>query len=87
MFLAEGQSLSIATERRIHLLARAYHAPAPALFAAFQTADELHLVTTYCPYGSLGNRPGPLSECEVGWWAGQMISAIQWLHEQNYVHR
>lgn len=83
-----AQSLCLITERRVHELARlAQDPPVPVLFAAFQTPEDLHLVTTYSPYGSLAQRAVPMSTAEVGWWARQMVRGIAWLHGNRYVHR
>ncbi|WVQ77698.1 hypothetical protein IAR50_007388 [Cryptococcus sp. DSM 104548] len=93
-----GTQLSLVNERHIHHLARTQSVPLfPHLIAAFQTPDSLHLLTTYAAYGSLwdrlcsmtslGSSFPRLSEEEIRWWAPQMVAAVDWLHQNMFVHR
>ena len=97
---ADEQQMNLPLERHIHILApeRNY---APEMRAAFQTDSSLHLLTTYAAYGSLWDRMCSLgntdreetshacrmAEDEIRWWTRQMIEAIDWLHNQGFVHR
>ncbi|WWD20298.1 hypothetical protein CI109_104774 [Kwoniella shandongensis] len=94
-----GPQLSLAIERHIHMLG--YHCkgscPITSLVASFQTEDTVSLVTTYAACGTLwdrlcslstdGNTSGTMTENEIGWWATQMVPAIEWLHVRGFVHR
>lgn len=76
---------------------------APEMVAAFQNESTLFLVMTYAPYGTLwdrmcglggiedghgeSSRVGEMRDSELRWWAAQMVSAIEWLHNQGFVHR
>ncbi|KIR54944.1 AGC protein kinase [Cryptococcus gattii Ru294] len=93
-----GQQLSLSLERHVHRLANSSPlAPCPNLIAAFQTELSLHLVITYAEHGSLWNRmcalfsdarcTGGMLEEEIRWWGAQMVSAVEWLHSHNIVHR
>ncbi|WRT69704.1 uncharacterized protein IL334_006694 [Kwoniella shivajii] len=93
-----GSQLSLNIERLIHMIGlRSVSPPIPALIAAFQTEDCISLVTTFAECGSLWDRlcslsvedgqPGIMMDSEIKWWAPQMIEAIQWVHDQGYVHR
>ncbi|ODN72965.1 hypothetical protein, variant [Cryptococcus amylolentus CBS 6039] len=93
-----GTQLSLANERHIHDLARSESVPLfPHLTATFQTPDSLHLLTTYaacgslwdrlCSMTSLGSSFPRLSEEEIGWWAPQMVAAVDWLHQNMFAHR
>nr|XP_019043539.1 AGC/DMPK protein kinase [Kwoniella bestiolae CBS 10118]OCF22469.1 AGC/DMPK protein kinase [Kwoniella bestiolae CBS 10118] len=93
-----GAQVSLELERHIHILAHSCAAaPIPKLFVAFQSQDSVSLVTSYAACGSLWDRlcslsdeedqAGHMSASEIQWWSPQMIVAIQWLHDQGYVHR
>ncbi|WWC73689.1 uncharacterized protein I206_107661 [Kwoniella pini CBS 10737] len=92
-----GPQISLAIERHIHILAHSEDGPVPRLIAAFQGDQTVSLVTTYAACGSLWDRlcflsedeehAGRMSETEIKAWAPQMIAAIQWVHDQGFVHR
>lgn len=66
---------------------------APHLLCAFQTPTELNLVMDFLEGGTLWDvlesspLDGKISEEDLLWWAPQVICAIDWCHEQGYVHR
>lgn len=66
---------------------------APHLLCAFQTSTELNLVMDFLEGGTLWDvlesspLDGKISEEDLLWWVPQIICAIDWCHEQGYVHR
>lgn len=89
---ADIQALQLPAERRLHQMASEQHcAPAPALFAAFQTQSTLYLVIELASAGSLAEqveaRPKGVTEPEVRYWTRQLVDAISWVHAQGFVHR
>ncbi|WVQ66282.1 uncharacterized protein L199_004461 [Kwoniella botswanensis] len=93
-----GIQVCLELERHIHILSHVFPAaPVPTLFVAFQSKDSISLVTEYAACGSLWDRLCSLSDeddqagcmtvAEIKWWSPQMVAAIQWMHDQGYVHR
>jgi serine/threonine protein kinase len=81
-------------ERDILLQARKTNSDwAPHLLCAFQTPTELNLVMDFVEGGTLWDvlesspLDGKISEADLLWWTPQIICAIDWCHEQGYVHR
>ena len=65
---------------------------APHLFCAYQTQTNLNLVMDYIEGGTLWDvlESSPLekvSEEDLLWWTPQIVCAINWCHEQGFVHR
>ncbi|PPQ76943.1 hypothetical protein CVT24_009032 [Panaeolus cyanescens] len=66
---------------------------APHLLCAFQTPTHLNLVMDYAEGGNLWDvlesspHDGRILECDLTWWAPQMVSAIHWCHSQGFAHR
>ncbi|KAJ7176825.1 kinase-like protein [Mycena filopes] len=81
-------------ERDILLRARSTDSEwAPHLLCAFQTPTHLSLVMDYAEGGTLWDvvesspLSGRITEEDMGWWAPQVISAVNWCHSQGFVHR
>jgi serine/threonine protein kinase len=66
---------------------------APHLLCAFQTDTHLNLVMQYAEGGTLWDvlesspLDGRVSEDDLHWWIPQVVSAIDWCHSQDFVHR
>ncbi|KAF9067938.1 kinase-like domain-containing protein [Rhodocollybia butyracea] len=66
---------------------------APHLLCAFHTPTHLNLVMDYAEGGTLWDvlesspLAGRISEEDLRWWAPQIVSAIDWCHSQDFVHR
>ncbi|KAK7052094.1 kinase-like domain-containing protein [Favolaschia claudopus] len=81
-------------ERDILLRARLSNSIcAPHLLCAFQTPTHLNLVMTYGEGGSLWDvlesspLGGRVTEEDMAWWTPQVVNAVNWCHEQGFVHR
>ncbi|KAI8805344.1 kinase-like domain-containing protein, partial [Cladochytrium replicatum] len=61
------------------------------LFAAFQDEENLYLVMEYASGGSLrsliNSKDDPMSEDEARFYVGEMLLALEELHNMNYIHR
>jgi serine/threonine protein kinase len=66
---------------------------APHLLCAFQTSTHLNFVMDFAEGGTLWDilesspLDGRISELDITWWAPQIVSAIDWCHQQGFVHR
>jgi serine/threonine protein kinase len=66
---------------------------APHLLCAFQTSTHLNLVMDFAEGGTLWDvlesspLDGRISESDITWWAPQIVSAINWCHQEGFVHR
>jgi len=92
--LTNHQQCFAQLERDILLQARKTNSDwAPHLLCAFQTPTELNLVMDFVEGGTLWDvlesspLDGKISETDLLWWTPQIICAIDWCHEQGYVHR
>ncbi|KZT41013.1 kinase-like protein [Sistotremastrum suecicum HHB10207 ss-3] len=62
----------------------------PHLLSSFQSPTSLHLVMTYASSGTLFDAlesAGSIKESDLKWWTAQAVNAIQWCHQQGFVHR
>ena len=65
----------------------------PHLLCAFQAPTELNLVMDFVEGGTLWDvlesspLDGKISETDLMWWTPQIVCAIDWCHDQGYVHR
>ncbi|KAI8800891.1 kinase-like domain-containing protein, partial [Cladochytrium replicatum] len=61
------------------------------LFAAFQDEENLYLVMEYASGGSLrsliNSKDDPMSEEDARFYVGEMLLALEELHNMNYIHR
>lgn len=88
------QQCSPQTERDILIRALRTRTPwAPYLLCAFQSPTHLNLMMQYAEGGTLWDvlesspHDGRILETDLLWWAPQAVSAIEWCHSQNFVHR
>ncbi|KAJ3542135.1 hypothetical protein NM688_g6001 [Phlebia brevispora] len=82
------------TERDVLLRALKTRTPwAPHLLCAFQSPTHLSLMMDYAEGGTLWDvlesspHDGRILEADLLWWAPQAVSAINWCHSQDFVHR
>ncbi|KZS95541.1 kinase-like protein, partial [Sistotremastrum niveocremeum HHB9708] len=62
----------------------------PHLLLSFQSPTSLHLVMSYASSGTLFDAlesAGSIQESDLKWWTAQAVNAIQWCHQQGFVHR
>jgi serine/threonine protein kinase len=81
-------------ERNILLHALQSTTPwSPHLFCAFQTSTHLNIMMEYAEGGSLQDvlesspLAGRISEADMGWWAPQIVAALDWCHSHGFAHR
>ena len=81
-------------EKDILLKARELNSPwTPHLLCSFQTETHLNLVMSYAEGGTLWDVlesspfDGRVREQDLMWWFPQIVAALDWCHEQGFVHR